>query len=150
MRSVISYLSIYENIEKIKKYICWLLIAVIVIIPYVSPRPYDITSALKPKSVNVISFEDRKIVRDNEMTVTDAHMTVLKYMFDYFKNYQVSKFIYRDNVIMIWVYNSMGPGSYTDIKNIGDLLKIRFPNNNIMVVLVRDNGSIYAISEYKI
>ena len=147
----LNYLSVYENREKVIKYICCSLIAIIIIIPYISPKQYDIMSALKPVEHNsVISFEDRKIVRDNEMTVTDAHMTVLKYMFDYFKNYQVSKFIYRDNVIMMWVYNSMGPGSYTDIKNIGDLLKIRFPNNNIMVVLVRDNGSIYAISEYKI
>lgn len=150
MRSVIRYLAIYENREKVKRYICYLLIAIIVLIPYVSPKPYDVTSALKPKSVNVISFEDRNIVRDDEMTVTDAHMIVLKYMFDYFRDYQVSRFSYRNEVIMMWVYNSNGYGTYDDIKKIGDLLKIRFPNNNIVVILVRYNGSLYAVSEYRI
>lgn len=151
MRSVIRYLTIYENREKVKRYICYLLIAIIVLIPYVSPKPYDIMSALKPpKSNNVISFENRNIVNDGEMTGTDVHMTILKYMYDYFRDYQVSRFSYRDEVIMMWVYNSNGYGTYSDIKKIGDLLKIRFSNNSIIVILVEYNGSLYAISEYRI
>lgn len=150
MRSVIRYLAIYENREQVKKYICYLLIAVIVLIPYVVPKPCDIMSALKPpKGSNVISFENRNVVSDSEMTVTDAHTTVMKYMFDYFKDYQVSRFVYRNRDIMMWVFNSSGYGTYNDIKKIGDLLKIRFPNSNIIVVLVSDNGSLYAISEYR-
>ena len=152
MRSVISYLTIYENREKVKRYICWLLIAIMVIIPYVSPKQYDITSVLKsPQELGrVISMDNSRVVKDEEMTVTDAHTVVLKYMYDYFRDYQVSRFVYRDGAIMMWVFNSNGYGTYNDIKKIGDLLKIRFPNNNIMVVLVRDNNSLYAMSEYRI
>lgn len=147
----LNYLSVYENKERIKKYICWLLIATIIIIPYISPKPYDIMSGLNPvKSNSVISFENRRIVRDDEMTVTDAHTTVLKYMYDHFRDYQVSRFSYKNEVIMMWVYNSNGYGTYADIKKIGDLLKIRFPNNSIIIILVRNNGSVYAITEYRI
>ena len=147
MRSVISYLTIYENREKVKRYICWLLIAIMVIIPYVSPKQYDITSVLKsPQELGrVISMDNSRVVKDEEMTVTDAHTVVLKYMYDYFRDYQVSRFVYRDGAIMMWVFNSNGYGTYNDIKKIGDLLKIRFPNNNIMVVLVRDKNSLYAM-----
>lgn len=147
----LNYLSVYENREKVIKYICCSLIAIIIIIPYISPKQYDIMSALKPVEHNsVISFEDRKIVKDDEMTVTDAHMTVLKYMYDYFRDYQVSRFSYRNGTIMMWVYNSNSYGTYNDIKKIGDLLKIRFHNNSIIVILVHNNGSVYAVTEYRI
>ncbi|MBQ3420948.1 MAG: hypothetical protein IJH34_04640, partial [Romboutsia sp.] len=89
MRSVIRYLTIYENREKVNKYICYLIIAIIVIIPYITPRPYDITSGLaKPKPAStIISYEDRNIVVDSDMTVLDAHITCTKYLYDYFKGY---------------------------------------------------------------
>ena len=152
VKKIISYLSVYENREKVKRIACWLLIVSIALVPYLCPKPYDITSALKsPQELGrVIPMNNTKVVKDEEMTVTDAHVTVLKYMFDYFRDYQVSRFVYRNGDIMIWVYNSNGYGTYNDIKKIGDLLKIRYPNNDILVVLVRNNGSLYAVSEYRI
>lgn len=149
---IISYLSVYENREKVKRIACWLLIISIALVPYLCPKPYDIASGLKsPQELGrIIPMDNRRVVKDEEMTVTDAHITVLKYMFDYFRDYQVSRFVYRNGDIMMWVFNSNGYGTYDDIKKIGDLLKIRYPNTNIMVVLVRSNGSMYAVSEYRI
>ena len=152
INKTISYLSVYENREKVKRLACWLLIISIALVPHICPKQYDITSVLKsPQELGrVISMDNRNIVKDEEMTVTDAHTVVLKYMYDYFRDYQVSRFIYRNGDIMMWVFNSNGYGTYDDIKKIGDLLKIRFPNTNIVVVLVRSNGSMYAVSEYRI
>lgn len=152
MRSVIRYLTIYENREKFKKYICYLILAIIVIIPYIAPRPYDLISGLaKPEPTSmIISYEGRNLVTNGDMTVRDAHITCTKYLYNYFKGYQLSKFVYRNNTLNLWVYNENGIINYNDIKEIGNLLKIRYPNNSIMIVLVYDNNSVYAIYDYKI
>lgn len=152
MRSVIRYLTIYENREKVKKYICYLILAIIVTIPYIAPKSYDIISGLsKPETTStIISYEGKDSVTDSDMTVIDAHITCTKYLYNYFKGYQLSKFVYRNNTLNLWVYNENGIINYNDIKEIGNLLKIRYPKNSIMIVLVYDNNSVYAIYDYRI
>ena len=83
------------------------------------------------------------------MTATDAHLTCLKYLYDYFKGYQLSKFTYRDNTLWLWVYNENEIKNYNDLKEIGKILKIRYPSKNVVIVLVKDNDSVYAIYEYR-
>ena len=149
MRSVISYLTIYENREKIKKYLCWVLILAIVIVPYVSPKQYDLTTSLAEPERRITPVNTVKKVSDDEMTVDDAHSTCLKYLYDYFRDYQLSRFIYRNNTLQLWVYNDKGIKNYNDVREIAKILKIRYPNKTILVVLVKDNNSKYAMYEYR-
>ena len=150
MRSVISYLTIYENREKIKRYLCWLLILAIGISPYLAPKQYDLITSLAEPPKRIMSVNQVTKVSDDEMTVDDAHSTCLKYLYDYFRDYQLSRFIYRNNTLQLWVYNDKGIKNYNDIQEIGKILKIRYPSKSILIVLVRDNNSLYAIYEYRL
>ena len=147
MRSVINYLSIYENREKVRKWICYLLIASVYLIMIFAPRPVVFPTGNKSSEREYVYWDSPEPM---EMNIDNVHDVCLKYLEDYFPDYTLSRTIYRNNEITVWVWHNNGKLIKKDIQYYANILKIRFPEQKILVVYTKSWDSKYGFYDYRL
>lgn len=141
----------YENREKVRKYVLCGIIGIIVITPFVAPSdklPIGIVNRTKDyynyaDDIVVPEAKPKSSVEEVLDTCFDCIQTNLK------DKYTIQKVKCRNNIANIWLTNDSWY-DYNDLKNIGDYMKMAYPDYWITIIYVRSWDLDHSVVDYSI
>lgn len=149
LKRLYRYLSVYENREKVRRQFCWVLILVIVIVPFFIhqtefPTGRHVGSTIDSIPTIPLMVEDLEVTSER---ILDTCFNCIKYNLN--DRYTIYKVVKRTNAVRITLISNDWY-TYSDIQNIGKYMKSAYPDLDFTIIYVRSYDTTHTVVDYRI